>query len=339
MKGSIGQIVKYGLMLGLGVLLFSLAMRAVDDPQALWDDMRSASGWSIGASFVMGYLAIVSRGMRWLILLEPLGHQPKMGNSIHAVAFSYFSNAFVPRSGELARCGALNQTDGIPVDELFGTVISERVVDFALLFILTGMALLSNMDTFLAFSASFDMPGGGPLPWLIGGAVLFAIGVAVVWMRREALSRVPFFAKVFAFLQGIGRGLASVRHMKRRWAFLGHTAFIWTMYFLMTYVVFLGIDALQGLTPAKALFVMMAGGFGMVIPSPGGIGSYQLAVQYALVAMGFNEVLGLATANVIWATQTGMIITTGGIGYLFLMAAGFKKGRAQQGEPSTEAAA
>lgn len=334
MKGSMGQIVKYVLMLGIGVLLFGLAMRAVDDPEALWNDMRSASGWSIAASFAMGYLAIVSRGMRWLILLEPLGHTPRMGNSIHAVAFSYFSNTFVPRSGELARCGALNQTDGIPVDELFGTVISERVVDFALLFLLTGVALISNMDSFLAFSASFDLPGGGPIPWLIAAAVLGMAGVAVVWFKREALSQVPFFAKVFAFLGGIGRGLVSVRHMRRKWAFLAHTVFIWTMYFLMAYVVFLGIDALEGLTAGQALFVMMAGGFGMVLPSPGGIGSYQLAVQYAFVALGFGEVLGLATANVIWATQTGMIITMGGIGYLFLLAAGFKKGKAEGVAPS-----
>ena len=73
----------------------------------------------------------------------------------------------------------------------------------------------------------------------------------------------------------------------------------------------------------------------MVIPSPGGIGSYQLAVQYALVALGFNEVLGLATANVIWATQTGMIITTGGIGYLFLLAAGLKKGESSSTQEAT----
>lgn len=326
MNTSVGKVLKYVVMLGIGVLLMALAMRAVDDPQALWDDMRSASWKCIAASFVMGYLAIVSRGMRWLILLEPLGHAPKMGNSIHAVAFSYFSNAFVPRSGELARCGALNQTDGIPVDELFGTVISERVVDFALLFLLTGIALLSNMDTFLAFSASFSLPGGsGPLPWLAGIAALMAIGAAVAWRQRKALAQVPFIAKVFGFISGIGRGLVSVRHMRRKWAFLGHTAFIWSMYFLMTYVIFFGIDALEGITAAQALFVMMAGGFGMVLPSPGGIGSYQLAVQYALVAMGYSEILGLATANVVWATQTAMIITTGGIGYLFLMAAGLRK--------------
>jgi len=327
MRGRLGQIIKYLLMLGIGGLLFSLAMGAVEDPEVLWNEMRSANGWSIAASFLMGYLAIVSRGVRWLILLEPLGHKPKIWNSIHAVAFSYFSNAFVPRSGELARCGALNQTDGIPVDELFGTVISERVVDFALLFLLTAVALILNMDTFVAFSESFSMPGGGgALPWLAGAGVAFMVGAILMWFRRDVLSRIPFFARVFGFISGIGRGLGSVRHMKRKWAFLGHTVFIWTMYFLMAFVIFKGIDSLRDLTAAQALFVMMAGGFGMVLPSPGGIGSYQLSVQLAFIALGYGGVLGLATANVVWATQTGMIIATGGIGYLFLIAAGLRKG-------------
>ena len=298
MKGRLGRVLKYVLMLGIGGVLFGLAMGAVDDPDALWADMRSANGWCIAASFLMGYLAIVSRGVRWLILLEPLGHQPKMSNSIHAVAFSYFSNTFVPRSGELARCGALNQTDGIPVDELFGTVISERVVDFALLFILTAVALTLNLDSFIAFSESFSLPGGGGmLPWLGGAAAVAFVMAAVVWVRREALSRIPFFAKVFGFIAGIGRGLASVRHMKRKWAFLGHTFFIWSMYFMMAYIIFLGIGALEDLTAAQALFVMMAGGFGMVLPSPGGIGSYQLAVQFAFIALGYGSVLGLATTT------------------------------------------
>ena len=123
--------------------------------------------------------------------------------------------------------------------------------------------------------------------------------------------------------------------VRRKWTFLAHTAFIWVMYYLMAYVVFSGIDALDALTAPQALFVMMAGGFGMVLPSPGGIGSYQLAVQYAFIALGFGPVLGLATANVVWAAQTGMIITTGGIGYLFLLAAGLKKAPKSQ-DPRSE---
>ena len=58
--------------------------------------------------------------------------------------------------------------------------------------------------------------------------------------------------------------------MKQKWAFLGHTAFIWSMYFLMTYD-FLGIDA-SGIDARQALFVMMAGSLGMVTFTEG-IGS------------------------------------------------------------------
>ena len=56
---------------GIGVGLFWLAMQGVEDPEALKRDMRSAQWWGIAASFVMGYLAIVSRGIRWNLLLAP----------------------------------------------------------------------------------------------------------------------------------------------------------------------------------------------------------------------------------------------------------------------------
>ena len=133
---------------GIGLGLFWLAMQGVEDPEALKRDMRSAQWWGIAASFVMGYLAIVSRGLRWNLLLAPMGHRPSPGRSVHAVAFSYFANAFVPRSGEVARCAALNQTDDIPVDQLLGTVITERVVDFVMLFGLVAFALVTNLDAF-----------------------------------------------------------------------------------------------------------------------------------------------------------------------------------------------
>ena len=59
------NLLKYTVFLGVGVLLFSLAFSLVDDKEALWEAMRSASWSGIGISFVMGYLAIVSRGLRW----------------------------------------------------------------------------------------------------------------------------------------------------------------------------------------------------------------------------------------------------------------------------------
>lgn len=300
---------------GIGVGLFWLAMQGVEDPEALKRDMRSAQWWGIGASFVMGYLAIVSRGLRWNILLAPMGHNPSPARSVHAVAFSYFANAFVPRSGEVARCAALNQTDDIPVDQLLGTVITERVVDFIMLFGLVAFALVTNLDAFLELMDKAQLPATATL---LGLAVLGAVGCAgLFWLSRQQ-GRTGILGKLAGFLQGIGTGIRSVLGMEKRGLFLVHTLFIWAMYFLMSYVLFLAIPAVSDLGLTDAVLVMVAGGFGMVLPAPGGIGSYHWAVSLGFAAVGYDGDVGFAVANVVWLTQTAMIVLTGGLGYVML---------------------
>ncbi len=300
---------------GIGLGLFWLAMQGVEDPEALKRDMRSAQWWGIAASFVMGYLAIVSRGLRWNLLLAPMGHHPSPARSVHAVAFSYFANAFVPRSGEVARCAALNQTDDIPVDQLLGTVITERVVDFLMLFGLVAFALLTNLDAFLALMQEAQLPA---MPTLIGAGVAGLAGCGALWWISQQQGRSGLLGKMAGFLQGIGTGIRSVLAMEKRGLFLFHTLFIWVMYFLMSYVLFKAIPAVSALGLTDAVLVMVAGGFGMVLPAPGGIGSYHWAVSLGFAAVGFSGDVGFAVANVIWLTQTAMIVITGGLGYLML---------------------
>jgi len=308
---------------GIGLGLFWLAMKGVEDPEGLKRDMRSAQWWGIAASFVMGYLAIVSRGLRWNLLLAPMGHHPSPARSVHAVAFSYFANAFVPRSGEVARCAALNQTDDIPVDQLLGTVITERVVDFLMLFGLVAFALLTNLDAFLALMQEAQLPA---MPTLIGAGVAGLAGCGALWWISQQQGRSGLLGKMAGFLQGIGTGIRSVLAMAKRGLFLFHTLFIWVMYFLMSYVLFKAIPAVSSLGLTDAVLVMVAGGFGMVLPAPGGIGSYHWAVSLGFAAVGFSGDVGFAVANVVWLTQTAMIVLTGGFGYLMLFLHRMRRG-------------
>lgn len=321
---NVKQVLTYVVSLGIGVVLFYLAFSFIDDKDALWETMRSASWEGIAASFVMGYLAIVSRGLRWGILLEPLGRKAGAARSVHAVAFAYFANTFVPRSGELARCAALNQTDDIPVDELFGTVISERVIDFAFLMVLTAAAVLGNIPAFAQLLEGAVLPDLTNL-MALGAAGLGLIGV-LIWKRKELLA-LPFARKIADFLTGVWSGLNSIRHMKQKGRFMAHTFFIWFMYFFMAWVIFKSFDEVQDISILQALFIMVAGGFGMVIPAPGGVGSYQWAVMTGFMALGYGKALGLAVANIIWFTQTAMIVTMGGIAYLYLLVYRLRKDR------------
>ena len=305
-------------------------IKGVDRTKELVRDMKSASVPGIALSFLFGYLAIVSRGMRWLIILEPMGYKPNTWRSIHSVAFGYFANTFVPRSGELARCAALNQTDDVPVDKLFGTVISERVVDMLMLIVFLSVAVLTNLSAFerlLGDMTGNDASDGGGLGlafWLLIAAIV--LGVLAIMFRKK-LMQTKIFMKIKGFVTGVMEGLSSVLKMKRKGAFISHTIFIWVMYFLMAFVIYKSIDATSHMSIFEALFVMVAGGFGMILPAPGGIGAYHWSVKLGFIAIGLSGTLGFAVANVLWLTQTIMIVLAGGIGYLLLMYFRIKRDR------------
>ena len=206
---------------------------------------------------------------------------------------------------------------------MLGTVITERVVDFLMLFGLVAFALLTNLDAFLALMQEAQLPA---MPTLIGAGVAGLAGCGALWWISQQQGRSGLLGKMAGFLQGIGTGIRSVLAMEKRGLFLFHTLFIWVMYFLMSYVLFKAIPAVSALGLTDAVLVMVAGGFGMVLPAPGGIGSYHWAVSLGFAAVGFSGDVGFAVANVVWLTQTAMIVLTGGLGYLMLFLHRMRRG-------------
>jgi len=67
----------------------------------IWNIIVKADKKWVITSILMGFTAIVARGLRWSNLLEPMGYFPKKWNNIHAVSLSYFVSMAIPRSGEL----------------------------------------------------------------------------------------------------------------------------------------------------------------------------------------------------------------------------------------------
>jgi len=104
------------------------------------------------ASFVFGYIATLLRGLRWNIMLEPMGYKVRDWWAVHAVAFGYCMNNLIPRSGELARCTLLNRTDHVPVNKLIGTVLLERIVDIVLMATLIFLAFVLEQEAFHSIS-------------------------------------------------------------------------------------------------------------------------------------------------------------------------------------------
>jgi glycosyltransferase 2 family protein len=112
-------------------------------------------------------------------------------------------------------------------------------------------------------------------------------------------------------------GLTSVRFVKRKWAFIFHTVFIWSMYLLSIRLGFYAMESVSHLGMRPSFTILSFGSLAMII-TQGGIGAYQLAVQKTLTLYGIAEVDGLAYGWLLWAVQTLMVLVVGLVCLLLL---------------------
>ena len=144
-----------------------------------------------------------------------------------------------------------------------------------------------------------------------------------------------FYEKTLTFIEGLKEGFKSIKKMKGKSTFWGHTFSIWIMYFLMTYICFFSMNETSNLTFGDGIFLLVLGGIGMVIPTPGGIGSYHAIVMIGLSVLGVGTVFlgeGGDTSNpallfptIVHVAQTLVAITMGSISLLILFLSKKKK--------------
>ncbi|MEC8852942.1 MAG: lysylphosphatidylglycerol synthase transmembrane domain-containing protein, partial [Bacteroidota bacterium] len=259
------------------------------NPVKLFEEIQKVEmGW-VFLSIIFGALAYVSRGLRWIVLIDALGYKSSKINSIASVSVGYFTNLFIPRAGEISRCTALNQAEKIPGDKLFGTILIERVIDLIFLFALIILAFFLKLDDLLKFFSTLQThqtDSNAENSKILILLSITTIGIAGFFLLKKWMKNSVFYQKILGFFDGLKEGFKSIKKMKRKSVFWIHTFSIWIMYFLMTYICFFSMSETSGLTVGDALFLLVLGGIGMVIPTPGGIGSYHAIVMIGLAVLG-----------------------------------------------------
>ena len=310
--------IKYVFFLFLGIGLMYLAFKN-QSPKALIAQLKDVNYLWIVISMFFGFIAIISRGLRWVILLQNLNFSVSKLNSIYSVAIGYFTNIAIPRAGEITRCSSLNQTEDVPVDKLFGTIILERVIDFIILLSLVLLVLILKFELFLEFLAIIFDGQTIELSSLIGiGLSAMSILFILFVLTKKILKKSAFYLKIKMFIIGIKDGFKSINGLENKTGFWAHTFIIWLMYLLMTYVCFFSIEATRMLNVADGLYTMVIGGFGMVAPVQGGIGAYHYIVKVGLMILDVSEDSALLFATVVHTAQTLMTLSVGGISILMV---------------------
>lgn len=307
---------KYILLLSVAAVLLWASFRGVHWKD-FTDGLRSADFYWIGASMLASVVAFWLRALRWRLVMMPLGFKIKKGDAWDGINIGYITNFAVPRAGEFARCGVITKKTGLPFETVAGTVVLERSVDLLSLVLVTMAVLFFQWDKFGAFVnreiiTAVTNRMSVNLAW-IAAAVIFASGVFlyIVYHFRKTN---PVFRKIANIAKGVINGVVSGFKMPQKWMFLIYTAAIWFCYWLMSYTTILAFPAAHGLGASDALFLMMVGGFGWVIPVQGGIGAYHFIISLALASIySIDQTTGVIFATISHESQAVTMLLFGTI--------------------------
>lgn len=289
----------------------------------VWDKMRLADPFWIGLSVVIAILSLISRAIRWKMLILPLGHNPRTSKTFYALLIGYLANLAIPRIGEISRCVSLNKSENVPFNGLIGTVIVERAIDLIMLFLCMALVAVFQFEMLSSFLMDKIVSpimnkgtDGKTILMLVGGGVVIGL-VAGLWFLKNKENRLR--KKLSGIIREVAAGLGSVLKMKNNGWFLFHTFFIWTAYFFMTYVCFFCLESTAHLGLGPGLFILVVGGLGMSAPVQGGIGAYHYIVSQALQLFGVESTDGVVYATLVHTTQTLLMIVLGGWAFIMLL--------------------
>lgn len=318
MKSKLLSFLKYSLLLIVGLGLLWLTFKD-QDLSEIFVKLTAADPFWLGVSLVLSLAAYVSRAVRWVILIQPLGYKPRFSSTLYALLVGYFANLAIPRIGEITRCGVLANSEKVPFHSLIGTVIVERVIDLIMLMIsmmLVAFLEYDMLSRFLEEKVLGPMAGKfsiltSPVFWI---ALLIA-GIVFVWMiikfGKHSEHESKMITRIRGLVSGVASGFKTVLRMKNTGWFVFHTILIWVIYFLMTWVCFFCLDATSHLDMKAGMFVLVVGGLGMSAPVQGGIGAYHYIVSQGLQLFGVSDTDGIVYATLVHTTQTLLVVVLG----------------------------
>ena len=311
------KIIKYILFISASSVLMYFAFKDQNLVEIVSKLKNIEYSWLL-LSMGFGAIAIISRGVRWIYLIKALGYNSSIKNSVNSVAVGYLTNILIPRAGEISRCTSLQQVEKIPFDKLFGTIILERVIDFA---ILTSLILVSFLYKYQEINSFFSEVLGSSKESLLTNPILVFLIIfsLILYLSKNQIKKLKYYQKIKTLVSGVKEGFISLKNLDHKTPFILHTILIWLMYLLMTFVCFFAIVETKNLNIFDGVYILVIGGLGMIVPSQGGIGSYHLAVKIGLIGIGIAAQPALLFAFAVHTAQTLMTIVFGIISSLLLL--------------------
>ena len=306
----------YVVFLALGVALLWFSFRNIDLSQ-LWTDIKGAKySWML-LSLACLAISLYFRALRWNIQIEALGYKTRASSTYGAVLIAYLANCIFPRLGEVVRCSVLKRKENIPFDRTLGSVISERIIDLLVLFLLAFLVIVFQWKLLGSLITSWMVPLVNKLiNNVLLGIIVIIIGVVLVVFLIKIIRKNK---KIASLWHGFIDGIKSVVTMKKKWRFILYTLAVWGFYVLMTWLPFYMLTETSHLGIVEAVTLLGIATLGVVAPVPGGIGTYHfIAITLLNSFYGISEQVAGSFAAINHGSQMIFYLITGILAYVVI---------------------
>lgn len=321
------SIIQFIVLLSIGVLLIWLSVSGITPEQKkeIITAFQTADYFWIILAMVVSFLSHFLRAYRWNYLLKPVGYKTNLLNATCHVLVGYFANYGIPRMGEISRCTLASKYDKVPFEVAFGTVITERIIDFILFLVIFVLTLafqfteligLANQLVFDKLRLKFSGISQDPSKLIITGIIIVVIIAAFFFLRKKFSQLLK--GKLGGIIKGMAEGIGSIRKMESPFQFILLSLMIWACYFYSLYVCFFALPGTSHLGQKECLTLLLFGTFGVMF-SPGGLGAYPAIVGGILLyTFNIDVVSAFALPWLSWTSQFILVVVLGIVSLIVL---------------------
>src|SRR4051812_38816214 len=274
-------------LLTIGLLAFFFRKA---DPAAVWAETRRADPVLLVLATVLTALTYAIRALRWQSLLAPIGPTRYLV-AFETTVIGFAANSLIPgRVGEVLRPYLLARREALNATSAFATIILERVLDLATVLMLFALFVFGSASATIsgdpAKLALVKFGGAIAAGSAVGGLiVLFALaghperlGRAALRVERVLPARL---ARVLAAcVETFAHGLAVMRDPARLAMSL---VLSFPMWMSIAAGIWLTSRAFHITFPYQGSFLVMTVlVVGVAAPTPGGLGAFHAAYQFAV---------------------------------------------------------
>jgi uncharacterized protein (TIRG00374 family) len=269
------------------------------------------------------YICYAIRALRWQVLQRNLGLSRFW--QIYSMTLAGFAAVLaLGRPGEPVRVLLLARKEKLPVADLFGIYLVERIFDTASALVVAALALLliksgsESNETAGKFVPAFQA-AGALLAVGVLGAIAFLVflrlrGTALLERRLAPwLSGHNWKARVARILMGFARGVQTIR----TWGDLALAGIYSALHWILVLFVYLWVirafgGSVAGFKIGDAMLVMAFSLVGSIVQLPGIGGGSQLAsILVFTKVFGIETDLATAMAIVIWLISFAAVTVIG----------------------------